>query len=300
MARLVLPTAAPRTNDSPEGPAEQPGNFPALDVVVEDFQYKGKALGRLELLAVPEGLDWRIERLNVRNPDGNFVADGSWQRQERTPRTQLNVSLEVSDIGKFLLRLGYPEGIRGGNAHLNGTLSWSGAPQDIDYPTLAGNLSVVTGSGQFVKLKPGIGKLLSILSLQALPRRVALDFKDVFSAGFGFDEIRGKVKLDRGVGTTDEFQINGSAAKVVMSGEVDFARETQKLSVRVTPSVGDSVTAVTTLLGGPIAGIGVYLANKMLNDPLGQIIAYDYTVGGTWSDPTVTKIVLEPYERDVE
>jgi uncharacterized protein (TIGR02099 family) len=300
MARLVLPNAAPRTDNSLEGSAHQPGNFPALEVVVEDFRYKGNALGRLELLAVPEGRDWRIERLNVRSADGNFVADGSWQLQERMQRTQLNVGLDVSDIGKFLLRLGYPEGIRGGNARLNGTLSWSGAPQDIDYPTLAGNLSIETGRGQFVKLKPGIGKLLSILSLQALPRRVALDFKDIFSAGFGFDEIRGTVKLERGVGTTDGFQINGSAAKVVMSGEVDFAQETQKLLVRVTPSVGDSVTTVTTLLGGPIVGIGVFLANKMLNDPLGQIIAYDYSVTGTWSEPTVTKIVIEPFERDME
>jgi len=300
MARLVLPTAAPRTEDSPEGSAEQPGNFPALDVVVEDFEYKGKALGHLELLAVPEGRDWRIERLNVRNADGDLAADGIWQWQERTSRTQLNVVLDVSDIGKFLLRLGYPEGMRGSNARLNGSLSWSGAPQDIDYPTLAGNLTVATGRGQFVKLKPGIGKLLSILSLQALPRRVALDFKDVFSAGFGFDEILGTVKLQHGVGTTDGFHINGSAAKVVMSGDVDFAQETQKLRVRVTPSVGDSVAIGTALLGGPVAGVGVFLAQKFLNDPLGQIIAYDYTVTGTWSDPTVTKVVTKPSEREVD
>jgi uncharacterized protein YhdP len=208
------------------------------------------------------------------------------------------VSLDVSDIGKFLLRLGYPEGIRGGNARLNGTLSWSGALLDIDYPTLAGNLTVVTGRGRFVKLKPGIGKLLSILSLQALPRRVALDFEDVFSAGFSFDEILGTVKIQHGGGTTDGFHINGSSAQVVMSGEVDFAEETQKLSVRVTPSVGESVAAATALLGGPVAGVGVLLAQKFLNNPLGQIVAYDYTVAGTWSDPTVTKVVLEPFERD--
>ena len=302
MERLELPTAVSGDQGSPDSnrSSEQPANYPALDIVVEDFRYKEKALGRLEMLAAPEGPDWRIERLNVRNADGEFVANGSWQWLDHTPRTQLSMSLKVNDIGKFLLRLGYPEGIRGGNASLNGSLSWSGAPQDIDYSILSGDLTLVTGAGRFVQLEPGIGKLLSILSLQALPRRVALDFKDVFSAGFSFDEIRGTVKLQRGVGTTDGFHINGSSAKVLMRGKVDFVNETQKLNVRVTPSVGDSVSTVTALLGGPVAGAGVYLAQKLLNDPLGQMIAYDYTVTGTWSDPTITKIVTKPFERDTE
>ena len=292
LTKLVLPQMLERIDSGTAG-ATAPSDYPALDIVVDDFQYKSKALGRLELLAVPEGRDWRIERLQVSNADGNFAADGHWQWQERTPRTQLNVKLDVNDMGKFLLRMGYPEGVRGNNARLNGTLSWSGAPQDIDLPSLGGQVSIDTGRGQFVKLDPGMGKLLSILSLQALPRRIGLDFKDVFSDGFTFDDIRGVVTLQKGVATTDGFRINGSAARVSMSGEVDFAHETQKLKVRVTPSLGDSVATVTTLLGGPVAGIGVFLAQKLLNDPFGQLVAYDYSVTGTWTDPNVTKIQVE-------
>jgi len=58
----------------------------------------------------------------------------------------------------------------------------------------------------------------------------------------------------------------------------------------VTPVIGDSVATVTALLGGPVAGIGVFLAQRLLKDPLGQLIAYDYAVTGTWSDPSVTKV----------
>jgi uncharacterized protein (TIGR02099 family) len=292
LAKLVLPPVMERASTG-EGAVDAPSEYPALDVVVEDFQYKGKSLGKLELAAVPEGRNWRIDRLQMRNPDGTFAADGYWQWHDRTPRTQLNVNLDVNDMGKFLVRLGYPEGVRGSNARLNGTLNWSGAPQEIDFPTLGGQITVDAGRGQFVKLEPGIGKLLSILSLQALPRRVALDFKDVFSDGFTFDDIHGVIKLERGVGTTDGFRINGSAAKVSMSGEVDFAHESQKLKVRVTPSLGDSVSTVTALIGGPIAGLGVFLAQKLLNDPFGQLVAYDYAVTGTWNDPHVTKIQVE-------
>ncbi|MCC6534926.1 MAG: TIGR02099 family protein [Burkholderiales bacterium] len=295
LQRLALPAPLERL-DAPASAQQQPAEYPALDLVVEDFHHKARALGRLELLAVPDGRNWLIERLHIRNADGQLSADGTWQWQARIPHTQMNFRLEVGDIGKFLARMGYAEGVKGGTATLGGTLTWTGAPQDLDYPSLAGNITVEARRGQFAKLEPGIGKLLGILNLQALPRRVALDFKDVFSEGFSFDTIGGTLRVQRGIGTTDGFRISGPSAKIVMSGEVDLVRETQKLRVRVTPIIGDSVAAATALLGGPVAGLGVFLAQRLLNDPLGQLIAYDYAVTGTWSDPAVNKIALERAE----
>src|SRR5690606_10077658 len=130
------------------------------DVVVDEFSYKEHALGRLELNAIPEGRDWRIERLQVRNPDASLRADGYWRGQAAIPRTEMRMHLEVADIGRFLGRMGYPEGVRGGTATLEGLLDWNGPPQDIDYPTLSGELSIQAARGQFAKLDPGIGKLL--------------------------------------------------------------------------------------------------------------------------------------------
>jgi uncharacterized protein (TIGR02099 family) len=294
LQRLALPGAMERLEELPPDSAQQASaDYPALDIVVDDFAYKDRSLGRLELSAIPGGRDWRIERLNLRSPEAVFSADGVWQWQERATRTQLKLRLETSDIGKLLARMQYPQGVRGGTATLIGALSWVGPPQDIDYPTLSGQLSVQAARGQFAKLDPGIGKLLSILSLQALPRRVTLDFKDVFSEGFAFDTIQATAKIDRGIATTDNFRIQGSSARVAMSGEIDLARETQNLKVRVTPSVGDSVATVSALLGGPVVGIGVFLAQRLLNDPLGQLIAYDFSVTGSWSDPAVSKISFD-------
>ena len=82
-------------------------------------------------------------------------------------------------------------------------LSWNGAPYDFDYPSLTGNIVLEAAKGQFVKLEPGIGKLLGILSLQSLPRRAALDFRDVFSDGYAFDEIVGAIKINRGIASME-------------------------------------------------------------------------------------------------
>ena len=116
--------------------------------------------------------------------------EGIWQGWPTQPRTMVNVRLDVNDIGKFLVRMGQPEGVRRGTAKLEGPLAWNGNPSELDYATLSGNFVLEANKGQFIKLDPGIGKLLGVLSLQSLPRRLSLDFRDIFSEGLAFDEIR--------------------------------------------------------------------------------------------------------------
>jgi uncharacterized protein (TIGR02099 family) len=264
--------------------------LPALDVTVESFLLADKPLGRLQLVARPEGRDWRIERLRIVNPDATFQMDGLWQSWMAQPRTQVNVRLDIVDGGRLLTRLGYPEGVRGGAGRIEGPLSWAGSPQDLDVATLGGTLLVDISKGQFVTLEPGVGRLLGVFNLQNLPRRIALDFRDVFSEGFSFDEISGSMRIANGAGRLEGFRIQGPSARVLMTGEVNLAKETQNLQVRVTPALGDSLALAGALIGGPVAGIASFLVQRVLKDPLAQLATFDYAVTGTWAEPTVNRV----------
>lgn len=291
---LTIPAALAGRAAAPREAAEQPLEFPALDIQAERFQLNEKVLGRLEVSALPEGRDWRIERLRITNPEATLNIDGLWQGWLTQPRTQVNLKLEVNDIGKLLTRMGYPEGVRRGTAKLEGPLSWAGSPAQVDFATLTGNLQLQAYKGQFVKLDPGVGKLLGILSLQSLPRRLTLDFRDIFSEGLAFEEIAGAFSVNHGIGTTQDFSIQGPAARILMSGEVNLNAETQKLRVKVYPSVSDSVAVAGALLGGPVAGIASFLVQKVLRDPFDKMTAYEYDITGTWSDPQVSKAGTAP------
>ncbi len=291
MKSMAIPAASPkRPAPLPGADKEPPAELPALDIIADQFLVNDKQLGRLEVNAVPDGRDWKLERMRVTNPEATLNIEGLWQGWLSQPRTMVNVKLEVSDIGRLLTRLGQPEGIRRGTAKLEGPLSWAGDPTEIDYPTLSGNFVLEASRGQFVKLNPGVGKLLGILSLQSLPRRLTLDFRDIFSDGLAFDEIIGAVKVNRGVASTENFRIVGPAVRILMSGDVDLHAETQRLRVKVFPSMSDSLSVVGALIGGPIAGIASFLVQKALKDPLDQIAAYEYSITGTWSDPQAVKV----------
>jgi uncharacterized protein (TIGR02099 family) len=283
MARFTLPEDAPGAK-----PSEATTQLPAVDIVAESFAHRGRKLGRVEVRARPEGRDWRIDKLAVTNPDSALSGTGLW-KQGAGSRTSLNFKLEASDVGLFLERFGYPEHLKGGRGKLEGPISWNGNPLTLDYATLNGNLQMQAEDGQFLQIEPGIGKLVSLMSLQMLPRRIALDFRDVFSKGFQFDRIASSMAIENGVMAVKEFHMRGPAADVHMSGQVDLSLETQNLNVKVTPQLGDSASTVVGLLN-PIVGVATLIAGRLLKNPLGKFFAYDYTITGTWSDPRVEKV----------
>ena len=273
----------------------RPGSLPALEITIENLQVKSKQIGRFELVGHPDGQDWRLRRLHIANPDGSLFGDGVWRGDNA--QTQVNLQLEISDAGKILARSGYPNAVKNGSGKLVANLLWHGRPDEFNYATLDGMLKLDTGKGQFLKMEPGIGKLLSILSLQALPKRITLDFADVFSDGFQFDNINGNASIRHGVMDTQDFHIDGSSAKVTMKGSVDLNSETQNLRVVVLPTIGDSVSLLGAFAAGPVAGIGSLIINKVLGDPLDKLVSFEYNVSGTWSDPNVVKVGEVPVKK---
>jgi uncharacterized protein YhdP len=293
-SRLALGTADDdATSEAERARAEQaqapPRRLPGLDIVAEQFWLRGRDLGRLELQARNRGGLWRLERVSIASADGRLDASGQWQATGRQ-RTRLDFRVETPDIGGFTRRLGYPDAVRGGRATLGGELEWLGAPTRIDYPSLGGAIRLEAEAGQFNKLEPGVGRLLGVLSLQALPRRITLDFRDVFSEGFAFDRISGSIDVAAGVLHTDDLEIRGPAARVRLSGAADVEAETQDLRVEVQPTLSESIAiGAAASLVNPVAGVVTYLAQKALRDPIEKLFAYNYTITGTWSDPEVAR-----------
>lgn len=273
-----------------------PSETPALDVVVDSFELGQRKLGRLELVAQNTGsgaaAQWELQRLEIANPDARMHATGRWTREPGSParKMMLDLVLEFSDAGRLLTRMGIPDAIRGGEGTLAGQVSWRGAPFSIDYPTLAGQLKLTSQRGQFLKADAGAGRLLGVLSLQSLPRRVTLDFRDVFAEGFAFDSVSGSADIVAGVLSTRDFRMRGVNATVLLEGSTDLRAETQNLHVLVLPEISlTSASLVYALLANPAIGLGTFIAQLLLRDPLSKAFSFEYDVVGSWRDPQVKR-----------
>jgi uncharacterized protein (TIGR02099 family) len=303
-ARLTRLNLPPSSVVEVEGLLEAPpANLPSLDIVVEQLELRGKKLGRVEIEAVnPEpqrsrakaAPEWQLNKFNIIVPEATFRSTGRWLTatdggQQR--KTEMNFKMDVSDAGALLKRLGTPDALRGGSGQLEGTIGWQGSPLALHYPTMTGQFAVKMGRGQFLKADAGAAKLLGVLSLQALPRRLLLDFRDVFYEGFAFDSVRGDVAIAQGIAVTRNMQIKGINAVVQLDGSADIARETQKLRVVILPAL-DAGTAslVAGIAVNPVVGLTAFLTQLFLQNPLAKATAQEFYIDGSWADPRVTKV----------
>jgi uncharacterized protein (TIGR02099 family) len=293
LARLAItePASGPAAVDPQQGTQ---ADLPALDVTAERFEFKGKWLGALDLKAEPDGDDWRIDKLDIVNGHAKFISKGGWRRTGTGSLTTLQIKLETENLNALMAQFGYGDYLKRGTGQLDGQLVWPGYPYDFATANLAGTFKVDARRGQFAKIEPGAGKLLALLSLQSLPQRAMFDFRDVFSAGFAFERIHGDVRVARGVLLADGFEIAGPSAFVSMAGEVSIPMETQSLVIHIVPEVGEGLALAATLIGTPVLGLSTLLVSKLLKNPLGKAVAYEYQVTGSWDNPQVTRLSAPP------
>ena len=276
-----------------------------MNIQIDRFEWRGLALGRLEVEAVNRSVpmagnaalpEWRLNRFRLSTPEAQLEASGNWAALGTSgrPRSAFGFTLDLRDSGALLTRLGLPQTLKGGKGQLTGQVNWLGSPLEPDPQTMSGDVQVQIRAGQFLKADPGIAKLLGVLSLQSLPRRLTLDFRDLFQQGFAFDAIDGDVKVTQGVAATRNLRMRGVQAIVLMEGQADLAKETQNLHVFVIPQINAEAASLAYAVINPVIGLGTFLAQYLLRKQVADAGTQEFMITGPWADPQVEKLDRAP------
>lgn len=290
LTRLVVP---PQDAGVVEELIEQaPAQVPGLQLVVDDFHWRGLALGKLEVtaenrLARAGQREWQLDQLKLSAPDATLLGRGVWSAGQRS---SFAFDLAIADGGRFFERVGAGKGIQGGKGRIEGELSWPGSPLSPDPAALRGSFTIALGEGRFLNAEPGMARLFGILSLQALPRRLLLDFRDVFQQGLQFDRIAGDVTLDAGVARTQNLKVLGVQAAVAIAGSADLRQETQDLRIVAVPELNTGTASLAWVALNPAVGLGAFVAQLLLAEPMKAAATREFHVTGPWSDPKVERV----------
>jgi len=269
-----------------------PRNWPALNITSQSVKYGDADLGGLALQASKQPGGLRIEKLQLVSPDVQIQGTGGWTVSGDEQQSRLDVTVDSGDFGKALAQLGYAETVAGGKAHMEASVHWPGGPGDVALARLSGTLTLTARQGRFLEIEPGAGRVFGLLSLQALPRRLTLDFRDLFGKGFSFDRIEGAFTLDNGDAYTNNLIMDGPSAQISVSGRIGLAARDYDQVATVTPNIGATLP-LAGALGGPVGigiGAGLYLFEKIFKPGIDGIARAQYTVKGSWQDPVIEPI----------
>lgn len=270
-------------------------SLPSLTLSIGQLKYIDYDLGRLTLSAQNKGFgteqSWALERFELQTPEAKLSANGLWNSgNKKDSRTTLNATLDINDVGELLDRAHYQKTIKDGSGQINAQLQWQGAPVDFNTETLNGQIATQLISGQITQVEPGAGRLMSLMSLQQLLRRFALDFRDVVGQGFVFDTINGTIDINNGLATSDTLRIVGPQASILSQGWLDLNNLTQKVKISVIPDISFSGASIALAVANPLLGVGSFLAQLALQAPLSQLFSVEYEVTGTIDKPVIQKV----------
>ncbi|MDZ7750277.1 MAG: YhdP family protein [Gammaproteobacteria bacterium] len=285
-----------RDEDGTEEDVIDPRDIPPLEVTCADCRLGDLELGRVELTtrSLRDGLE--IRRLDTVTDGLEMDITGRWiMESSGRPRSLIKAQVETNDLGDFLKRLGYQKsGIAEGKAKARLEATWAGPPTEFDLARSTGELEVTIRNGRLEDVDPGAGRFFGLLSINALPRRLLLDFRDLFEKGLSFDKLEGSFTIDEGDAYTNNLTMNAPAARVDVAGRVGLATEDYDEIVTVTPKVSSTLPVAGAIAGGPIgAAIGVaaaYISSNIMGKEVGGVIKTQYAITGSWEAPEIVKL----------
>jgi len=296
-----------RPNDSDTSDAENPPepgsddssrfddfDIPALALDVRQFTLYGRALGELSVtgINVAEGKQWRLENLSVRNESAQLAGTGMWQLDGTARGLTLDAHVTITDLGKLLGRLGHQGAVSGGSGSIGGQLRWGNMPWQFERSDISGKLDVDLRKGRFSSVSSRSAKVLELLSFQSMQRILSFDLSPdgMFREGYPFDAVGGSLQVDRGVMSTQNFNVDGPVGRITLGGTVNLVDETLGLTAAVAPNLDMSGAALAGMVINPIVGVGAFLTQWLLKAPLSRAMTLNYQVTGKLDDPKLTEV----------
>ncbi len=265
-----------------------PGRLPPIQFVARKMQMNGIDFGEVSFATHPTDEGMQVEYYETRSEQMAINARGHWTRTASRNDSDFSITLTAERLDDMLTSLGYQKVLDNGQTILSINAVWPGAPGDFKLETLDGRLDLSVTNGAITAFESGAGRLLGLINI--LPRRLLLDFSDVFEDGLAFDQIEGHFILADGVATTETLMIDGPTLDIEIRGQTNLTALTTNTIIRVTPNVGGALPIVGAIAGGgPGAAAGMVLQN-VIGKPFGKIAETFYQVSGDFDDPVIKRI----------
>ena len=264
---------------------KDPRNWPAINITSKLFAFDDTEYGSMVMTLNKTKQGLKLDKLKLSNEFNTITGTGHWNYDGSKHSSHIELLNTSNNIGKTMSSMGYADSINKGKGTFSLDLDWPGMPQEFSRNNITGNVALNFRDGQLTDINPGAGRIFGLLSLQTLPRRLFLDFRDVFTEGFSFDEIKGSFNIGGGDAYTSDLHLSGPAARIAISGRTGLVDEDYDQLVTVIPNAAGSVPMLTVLAGAePITALVTWTLKNIFQSQIDEAIRIEYTITGGWAN----------------
>ena len=287
--KLKLLTINKTKNDKPSN-ISTPTDIPPIKGVIKKLYFDKMFLGQLDLKVSKRKNTLHFDEIAMLTNNMNLFAHGDWKATNGKHKTNMDITLKSDNFGNMLRDLGHKDLVEKGKANTTAKIYWNGSPTQFAVKKLNGDVKLNLENGSIKNIDAGAGRLLGFVSLSALPRKFLGDFKDTFKSGFSFDSAKGTINLYNGHAFTNNFLVDSSVSKIIVSGRTGLVTRDYDNEIKVIPDVGGGIAGIAALLVNLPAGIGLWLFDKMTGEQIDAASTRVYNVTGSWDKPKTVPV----------
>ena len=271
-----------------------PADLPALHLYAKSFRYAGVELGETRIEAYPTAEGFHFEKVDAESEQLSLQASGDWSLQDHQQRSDFRIHMTSESLGDFLETLDLSSAMQGGQTVVQFNAWWPGSPAVFALSRLNGEVEFNVVQGNIADASAGTGRLLGLLSIQSLPKRLSLDFRDVFDSGFAFDEASGSFTMENGRARTDDVILESSSARISVTGSTDLVDQQYDQVLTIRPGLGNTLPVIGAIAGGPVGAAAGLALQGLLHEQLGNATQVQYSITGSWEEPVFEPILDQP------
>jgi len=265
-----------------------PSLVPGIDLQVGDLRLGNIRFGSVSGLVLHEGDGFELVGLEGMGDGFLFQARGRSRLSDTVDASSLILELQSDDVAEALDFMQFRPSLDARSGRFEANVKWQGGLRRDWLGAIEGTAKLDIRDGTLVGVEPGAGRVFGLLSIQALPRRLALDFKDVFGEGTAFDRISGDFSIAGGDAYTENLVMRGPSADMGVVGRAGLVARDYDQTAVIAADLGRTLPVAGTVVGGPVVGAALFILSEMLRKPFEAQLTYRIT--GPWEDPLIERI----------
>ena len=275
------------------------GDWPSFTARVGSLRIGNIELGSTTAVGRRTEDGFEVEELRIVSPDLRMEGRGGWRTgEDGALASHFKAEGSTEDISRVLTAAGLEaDAMAAGPMNIRMDLAWPRSPFGPEIEDIEGEIEFEAEDGKLPRVRVGaLGRLLALLSLDALPRVLSLDLSHVFGKGLTYDRLVVRTHLRNGHAEILELALDGPAAWITVSGGLDLAARRYDQEVSVVPRLtrsGALLPAWATVW--PVL-LGNFLLEKVTRDELSlnRLFKLRYRVTGPWDEPQIKRTGVFP------
>ena len=276
--------------------AEAVPHLPITYVNVEELYLQDHYVGNLTGTIYQQNDSLFVENMKLTNKSATTLLNLTSHClgcSESDAYVALNIHSDINNFGLFLIKLDQGGVYRNGQGTLDLGLTWKGGLADFNQANLTGRASLNIQNGELLQLNPGLfGALMGVINLSAIniTNLNHFNFNTLFGKGFAVKTLDTNLYLNHNDLKIENLDLHGEVADVSTFGNYYLNSSTIDTYLTVTPRLSGTIATTAGIVTlNPFIGGFVYLAEKLIGDPINKALAISYHVQGNVESPTMTQ-----------